>query len=103
MFRRESGPLASELIRDAVAATRWYWPEVPELGMITFINRSKVHHKRDYGRCYRRAGFRPCGETKGGLLALQIRPQDMPEPEIPLGATFELELTKASLETSPLF
>ena len=77
-FRREFGPVASELIRDAVAATRWYWPDVPELGMVTFIDRSKVRHKRDYGRCYRRAGFRVCGETKGGLLAMQLLPKDMP-------------------------
>lgn len=27
------------------------------------------------------AGFREVGETKGGLLALQLLPEDMPEPE----------------------
>lgn len=85
-FRRESGPLASELITQAVAATRWYWPDIPELGMITFINRGKVRKKRDYGRCYLRAGFTIVGETKGGLLALQLKPEDMPPPEPPLGA-----------------
>src|SRR5262245_47872233 len=30
-FRRESGPKASRLIREALACTRWYWPEVPHL------------------------------------------------------------------------
>ena len=27
------------------------------------------------------AGFREVGETKGGLLALQLLPENMPEPE----------------------
>jgi len=92
MFRRESGPLASDLIREAVAATRWRWPDIPALGMVTFIDRGKVRHKRDYGRCYLRAGFRVAGETKGGLLALQLVPEDMPEAVAPLNA--QLELTK---------
>lgn len=78
-FRRESGPLASDLIREAVAVTRGIWGEPPSLGMVTFIDRNKVRRKRDYGRCYRRAGFRVCGETKGGLLALQLVPADMPD------------------------
>lgn len=89
-FRRESGPLASCLIREAVAATRWVWGDPPPLGMVTFIDRSKVHRKRDFGRCYRRAGFRVCGETKGGLLALQLLPVDMPEAEAPLVAQMEI-------------
>jgi hypothetical protein len=79
MFRNESSVLSSELIREAVAITRGRW-DVPELGMITFVDRSKVRHKRDFGRCYRRAGFKPCGFTKGGLVALQLLPVDMPEP-----------------------
>lgn len=65
-FRREGGERASDLIRDAVAATRWRWPSVPDLGMVTFIDPSKVRRKRDLGRCYRRVGFKECGETKGG-------------------------------------
>ena len=94
MFRRESGPLASELIREAVAITCWRWP-VPSLGMVTFIDRSKIRHKRDPGRCYRRAGFKVCGETKGGLLALQLLPIDMPEPVVPLGATMAIDFESA--------
>lgn len=82
-FRRESGPKSSKLILQAVAVTRWKWPNTPELGMITFIDRAKVRSKQDFGFCYLRAGFRPCGETKGGLLALQLLPGDMPEPMEP--------------------
>ena len=75
LFRREDGaPLASELIRDAVAVTRWYWPDVPPLGMVTFIDPAKVRHKRDPGRCYLRAGFEPAGWTKGGLRAVSCSP-----------------------------
>lgn len=77
-FRRESGPLASELIREAIAATRFFWPDPPALGMITFIDPEQVRHKRDLGRCYRRAGFRPDGFTQGGLFALRLAPEDMP-------------------------
>jgi hypothetical protein len=65
-FRNEGAGLSSELIREAVACTRWRWPEVPALGMITFVDVGEVRHKRDPGRCYLRAGFRRVGETKGG-------------------------------------
>lgn len=106
-FRRESGPVASELIRQAIAATRWFWPDVPSVpwkyqgesgvvGMVTFIDRDKVRRKRDYGRCYRKAGFKVIGETKGGLLALGIALEDMPEPDLPTGAQLSLMTTLES-------
>ena len=83
-FRREGGhEQASDMIRAAVAHTRWKWPEVPALGMVTFVDRTKVRHKRDPGRCYLRAGFVRVGETKGGLLAFQLRPDDMPPAMMP--------------------
>jgi hypothetical protein len=85
-FRNESDHLSSELILEAVAATRWYWPEPPKLGMVTFVDAGKVRHKRDPGRCYLRAGFENVGHTKGGLIALQLHPQAMPEAIQPLGA-----------------
>ena len=85
-FRRESGPLASLLIREAVAITRWRWPDVPELGMVTFVDAGKVARKRDPGRCYVRAGFHACGETKSGLLAFQMLPAEMPEAMEPIVA-----------------
>jgi hypothetical protein len=89
LFRRESGPLASELIREAVAATRWRWAEVPPLGMITFVDADKTKHKRDPGRCYRRAGFKHVGFTKAGLWAFQLLPSEMPAAEPPHGAQLE--------------
>jgi len=84
-FRNESPHVSSELIREAVAATRALWPEVPAPGMVTFVDPSKVRHKRDPGRCFRKAGFRPAGATANGLVALQLFPEDMPPAEKPLG------------------
>ena len=78
-FRNESGHLSSELIREAIEVTRSIYGDPPELGMVTFVDATKVRHKRDPGRCYLRAGFRHAGMTKGGLIALQLLPQDMPE------------------------
>ncbi|EEP73523.1 hypothetical protein MCAG_03850 [Micromonospora sp. ATCC 39149] len=82
LFRREPDcdHLASHLIAAAVAATRAQWPDVPPLGIVTFVDPTKTRRKRDPGRCYRRAGWIPVGETKGGLLALQQLPADMPDP-----------------------
>jgi len=85
LFRRESGELASELIRQAIGITRHIWPDVPELGIVTFVNASKVRRKRDPGRCYKRAGFTCVGITKGGLLAFQMLPQNMPKEIEPKG------------------
>lgn len=86
LFRNESPSLSSALIRDAVAATRWRWPAVPEGGMVTFIDAGKVRRKRDPGRCFLRAGFQPCGATKGGLVALRLAPAHMPPARPPAGA-----------------
>lgn len=64
--------------------------EIPALGMVTFVDASKVRRKRDPGRCFVRAGFRHCGETQGGLLAFQLVPAAMPEVEAPNGGQFQL-------------
>lgn len=90
IFRHEGGPLASELIRAAVAATVAHWPSPPALGMVTFVDPTKIRRKRDPGRCYLRAGFQYVGQTQGGLLAFQMLPADMPDP-LPAGGE-QLEL-----------
>lgn len=90
LFRNEGDELSSDLIREAVAATRWRWPEVPELGMVTFVDAGKVRHKRDPGRCFLRAGFAKAGKTQGGLVALQMLPHSMPEPTAPVDGQLEL-------------
>jgi hypothetical protein len=91
-FRNESGILSSDLISQAVAATRWRWPDVPSLGMVTFVDPRQVRRKRDWGRCYRRAGFVHVGETAGGLIALRLCLADMPPPAPPNGAQLALGL-----------
>jgi hypothetical protein len=82
-FRNEGSELSSVLVREAVAVTRWRWPEVPALGMVTFIDPTKVRPKPHMGYCFRLAGFQPAGETKGGLVALRLAPADMPAPAAP--------------------
>lgn len=96
-FRRERGPLASELIKEAVARTvqfhfnkpSWAVDPLPALGIVTFIDERKVREKPEVGRCYLLAGFRyakcPIHESvvedcaachsrtkKDNLLALQM-------------------------------
>jgi len=91
-FRNESAALSSDLIRAAVAATRAEYGDAPALGMVTFVDTKKTRRKRDPGRCYLRAGFRNCGHTKGGLVALQLLAEDMPQPiPAPVESLFTME------------
>lgn len=98
-FRSEAPDrfLASDLIRAAVAATIARWPEPPDLGMVTFVDPRKVR-KGEPGYCYRRAGFRRVGKTKGGLIAWQMLPDEMPAPLPAIGSQLTLGLTGAGTE-----
>jgi hypothetical protein len=94
LFRNEGEYLSSDLIREAVAATRWHagavWrlPE-PALGFVSFVDAGQVGRAPGHnpGACYRRAGWKRVGATQGGLLAFQQLPAAMPSPEMPLGAS----------------
>lgn len=83
IFRNESaGPLASLMIRDALAHMRTEY-DVPALGCVTFVDPRKVpgvleRGERIKGFCFHKAGFKAVGETKGGLLAWQLLPAAMP-------------------------
>jgi hypothetical protein len=91
LFRNEGAGLSSELILEAVAATRAMWGTPPPLGMVTFVDAEKTRHKRDPGRCYRKAGFKHVGFTKvNKLWAFQLLPEDMPAPDMPMGGQFGL-------------
>lgn len=85
LFRKEGGGLASEMILHAVAHTRYRWPSVPALGMITFIDPDALPGTNP-GYCYLMAGFRRVGwTTERKRLVLQLLPADMPDPEpVPL-------------------
>lgn len=96
IFRNESPHLSSELIREAVAVTRWHYGEPPPLGMVTFVKADAVRRKRDPGRCFRKAGFSHVGFTQGGLWAFQLPPDAMPAPLMPIGAQQRLQLVLAS-------
>jgi hypothetical protein len=85
-FRSEGAGAASDLIRQAVAATRAVYGEPPTLGMVTFIDHTKVQPTTirscpTWGRTWVLAGFRYVGQTKAGLLVFQLRPEDMPPLE----------------------
>lgn len=84
-FRREGGARASDLIRQAVAATLAHYGPPPSLGMVTMIDRDEVRPtmvrgKQVWGWTYRKAGFVEAGETEGGLLVLQLTTDRMPAP-----------------------
>ena len=90
-FRNEGPILSSELITGAVAATLWRFGTPPDIGMVTFVDETKIRRKRDPGRCFRRAGFEPVGRTKDrDLLVLQLDPARMPTPLAPAGTDYEL-------------
>ena len=85
IFRNEqSGPLASDMIREAMAVMQTQY-SVPELGCVTFVDPTKVpgvmeRGERIKGFCFHKAGFRAVGETKKGLIAWQLLPHAMPSP-----------------------
>lgn len=71
VFRNESVSRSSGLILDAEGWARRRWPAAERF--YTYVNPEKIRRKRDPGRCFRRAGWRPCGETVSGLLVLEKR------------------------------
>jgi hypothetical protein len=91
-FRNEGAGLSSDLIRQAVAATRWHFGDPPDEGFITFVDRDKTRPKRDPGYCYLKAGWERVGKTKGGLVALQQLASSMPDPEPAGGELMRMEI-----------
>jgi hypothetical protein len=100
-FRKEErDSRASEMITEAVAATLWYWPEPPALGIVSFVDPREVPPVRRrgrviYGYCYLMAGWEHVGFTKAGLWTWQLLPAQMPPAEMPRGVTRELPLEVA--------
>jgi hypothetical protein len=87
LFRNEAPDvyMSSELIRQAVAVTRYIWNDIPPLGMVTFVDAVKVRSVNP-GYCYKQAGFHRVGLTKSGLVALQLLPDEMPSSLPPFSA-----------------
>jgi hypothetical protein len=90
LFRKESAGRASDMIREAIACTRFYWTAPPE-GLITFVDPehvppTMVRGKPIYGYCYMKAGFTHVGFSKRGLWCWHLAPEAMPPARAPLGA-----------------
>lgn len=112
-FRRESGPRAKQMIRDALAATLWYWDTPPivrcvacdeMISMVTFIDTTQVRHKPEWawGICYQKAGFELCKtRTKGGLAVLHIGRDRLPHPEAPHGTQMSLSAVYVAEREQP--
>lgn len=96
LFRNEGAGLSSELITEAVAATRWVWGGMPANGFITFVDRDKTKPKRDPGYCYRMAGWDEIGQTKGGLVVLQLPPEKTPRPHSGDNGSFSSTIASGS-------
>lgn len=93
LFRHESGDdLASDLIRQAVSATRAVLGAPPPEGFVSFIDPTKVRPVvvrglPTFGYSWVKAGWRYAGTTAAGLLAFTLAADRMPPPEPPLGWT----------------
>lgn len=95
-FRNERRDLflSSDLALEAICGTLYFWSPPPE-GLITFIDETAVKHKRDPGRCYRKAGFEEVGRTmEENLLVLHLsQAKLLALPKLPpIGATLSLAI-----------
>jgi hypothetical protein len=70
VFHNESGILSSELIKEAAALA---WKRWPGERLYTYVNPKKIKSTNP-GCCFKAAGWRGCGVTKGGLLVLEALP-----------------------------
>lgn len=67
VFRNESALKSSELIRQADAIADHVWPG---LRHYTYVDARRIRSTNP-GCCFKFAGWRECGRTKGGLLILE--------------------------------
>lgn len=67
VFRNESPHQASELIRQADAIADHCWPRERHY---TYVDATRVR-STNAGYCFKLAGWRTCGRTKGGLVILE--------------------------------
>lgn len=99
-FRNESPARASDLILEAIAATRYIFGDPPAEGMISFVDPREVPSTRRrrhrcavgcrekvvVGYCFEMAGFTHVGFTKDrSLWAWHLPPSIMPAPAAPSG------------------
>lgn len=79
VFRNESSIRASDLIREAMELA---WARWPGERLYTYVNGKKIKSTNP-GYCFKMAGWKTSGVTKGGLLILEALPEGYvsPEPE----------------------
>lgn len=73
MFRNEGPHLSSSLILEAEQLA---WQRWPGERLYTYVNPRKIRSTNP-GYCFKLAGWRKCGESKGGLIILEKLAQDV--------------------------
>jgi len=68
VFRNESNIQSSLLIKEAVSVCRRRWPKER---LYTYVNAKKIKSTNP-GYCFKAAGWKYCGKTKGGLDILEL-------------------------------
>jgi hypothetical protein len=93
LFRNEGAGLSSELIAEALAATRAAWGDPPAGGTLTFVDEGAVA-SRNPGYCFLCAGFeRLSRRTKDrGLVILWLPVERHPEPVEAVGTQGRLAI-----------
>lgn len=70
VFRNEGEGLSSMLIAVAMGAAWYRWPGQR---LYTYVNAEKIRSNNP-GCCFKAAGWKTCGTTKGGLIVLEALP-----------------------------
>lgn len=73
VFRNEGAGLSSALLRSGMALA---WQRWPGTRLYTYVDTKKIASLNP-GYCFKRAGWRQCGVTKGGLLVFDVRPDEV--------------------------
>lgn len=68
VFRNESNVKSSDLIKEACDIA---WIKWPGKRLFTFVNSKKIRSVNP-GYCFKQAGWKYCGKSKGGLDILEI-------------------------------
>jgi hypothetical protein len=83
IFRNESPHKASELVRQADAIADHCWPRERHY---TYVDARRIRSNNP-GCCFKVAGWREAGRTKGGLVILERNPPN--NPDLPTSANGE--------------
>lgn len=73
LFRNTSATRSSELIREAMDLA---WRRWPGERLFTYVNPAKIRSTNP-GACFKYAGWRRCGMSKGGLVILECVPEEV--------------------------